>query len=114
MCAELLEDVLIHHQLVLSDFILDEVTRKFREKFGYPEREVRELRRFLTTTATLVAPATLPDTVCRDPDDIPVLGTAVAGNAELLISVDKDLLSVAHYQGVAIVKPGQFWNHAAN
>ena len=112
VCAELLEDVLTHHELILSDFIIDEVTRKLREKFDYPENEIRELRGFLSSTATLVLPAPLPNSVCRDPQDIPVLGTAVAGNADLLISVDKDLLSVAQYQGIAIIKPGQFWKHA--
>jgi predicted nucleic acid-binding protein len=30
----------------------------------------------------------------RDPTDIPVLGTAVAGECALLISVDRDLLDI--------------------
>ena len=90
---------------------MDEVTRKLRQKFEYPEGVVRELQQFLATTATSVVPATLPHSVCRDPQDIPVLGTAVAGNAELLISVDKDLLEIDQYKGISIIKPGQFWKH---
>jgi hypothetical protein len=36
VCAELLEDVLLHHDLVISDFILEELSRKLVEKFNFP------------------------------------------------------------------------------
>jgi predicted nucleic acid-binding protein len=48
----------------------------------------------------------------RDPENIPILGTAVAAEAKLLITVDKDLLAVGEYWGIAIVKPGTFWKLA--
>jgi predicted nucleic acid-binding protein len=50
--------------------------------------------------------------VRRDPENIPILGTAVAAEAKLLITVDKDLLAVGEYWGIAIVKPGTFWKLA--
>ena len=113
VCAELLEDLLTHHELVISDFIAEEVTRKLREKFKFPESDIQQLRRFLMKTAADVWPAELPNDVCRDPTDIPVLGTAVAGQANLLITVDKDLLAIGNYQGIAIIKPGEFWERVA-
>lgn len=109
VCAELLEDVLTHHELVISDFITHELRRKLRDKFNFPESEVRQLQRFLGKVATAVVPADLPADVCRDPADIPVLGTAVAGNASILVTVDKDLLTIREFQGIAIIKPGEFW-----
>ena len=109
VCAELLEDVLTHHELIMSDFIAGELDRKLIDKFTFPEREVRQLRRFLVRTATRVEPAKLPPGVCRDPSDVPVLGTAVAGGASILVSVDKDLLARGEFQGIAIIKPGEFW-----
>ncbi|MDP9090539.1 MAG: putative toxin-antitoxin system toxin component, PIN family [Pseudomonadota bacterium] len=109
VCAELLEDVLTHHELVLSDFIVEEVSRKLRQKFEFPKKEVSELARFFKLTATFVAPAEIDPTACRDPQDVPVLGTAVAANADLLITVDKDLLTLGSFQGIGIVKPGEFW-----
>jgi len=60
----------------------------------------------------MVEPMALPAGSCRDPDDIPVLGTAVAGSSELLVAVDKDLLALGSYVGIAIVKPGEFWRRA--
>jgi putative PIN family toxin of toxin-antitoxin system len=109
VCAEVLEDVLTHHELVVSDFIVEELARKLREKFNFPEKEVRELRRFLGRIATAVEPTELPAGVCRDPNDIPVLGTAVAAGASVLVTVDKDLLTIGEFQGVAVIKPGEFW-----
>lgn len=109
VCAELLEDVLTHHELVLSAYIADEVRQKLLEKFQFPDKEVRQLQRLLRRVATLVEPAVLPPDACRDAQDLPVLGTAVAAAASLLVGVDKDLLSLSEFQGIAIVKPGEFW-----
>ncbi len=109
VCAELLEDVLTHHELVMSDFIAGELGRKLTDKFNFPEREVRQLRRFLARMATTVEPADLPPDVCRDPGDIPVRGTAVAAGASILVTVDKDLLALGEFQGIVIIRPGEFW-----
>ena len=109
VCAELLDDVLTHHDWIISDFIVNEVAGKLVEKFTFPKREVAELCRFLKNTARLVEPAELDPRACRGPKDIPVLGTAVAARADLLISVDKDLLALGSFQGIHIVKPGEFW-----
>jgi putative PIN family toxin of toxin-antitoxin system len=45
---------------------------------------------------------------CRDPKDDKFLACAVEGEAHYLVSSDKDLLTMQHFQGVAIVNPGQF------
>lgn len=112
VCAELLEDVLTHHELVMSEFIAEELGRKLRDKFKFPETDVRELSRFLGKVATAVVPAELSPNVCRDPNDIPVLGTAVAAGASVLVTVDKDLLALSEFRGIAIIKPGEFWRRS--
>ena len=91
VCAELLEDVLLHHELVISEFILEELCRKLVEKFAFPKREADQVAAFLRRASIIVVPADLPSTLCRDPTDVPVLGTAVAAECALLISVDRDL-----------------------
>jgi putative PIN family toxin of toxin-antitoxin system len=45
---------------------------------------------------------------CRDPKDDKFLVCAVEGQAHYLVSSDRDLLDMHHYQDVAIVNPGQF------
>lgn len=114
VCAELLEDLLTHHEWVISDFIAEELMRKLRDKFKFPDNEISQLHRFLTNHTTSVVPTKLPNDVCRDPTDIPILGTAVAGKVDLLITVDKDLLSIGNYQGIAIIKPGEFWERTTS
>jgi len=109
VCSEPMEDVLLYHELVLSEYILEELARTLRDKFEYPEQDVRAVLAFLKSACLLVEPASLPPDSCRDPEDIPILGTAVAGNADLLVTVDRDLLSLGSFRHIPIVKPGQFW-----
>lgn len=109
VCAELLEDLLLHHELVTSEFILEELGRKLKEKFGFPERETDRIAAFHRRVAILVAPTDLPTDTCRDPTDIPVLGTAVGGECKLLISVDRDLLDVQRINEIEIIRPGEYW-----
>lgn len=112
-CAELLEDLLLHHELVISGFILEELNRKLIEKFHYPRREADQAVSFLRRVGTIVVPADLPADLCRDPEDIPVLGTAVAGKCALLVSVDHDLLDLQTIQNIPIIRPGEFWRRTA-
>ena len=110
VCAELLEELLLHHELVASEYILEEITRKLREKFNFPASDARLVTAFLRRVGIVVAPAELPPEICRDPTDLPVLETAVAGQCVLLISVDRDLLDMVSVQGIPIVRPGEFWD----
>jgi putative PIN family toxin of toxin-antitoxin system len=109
VCAELLEDVLMDHELVISEFILGELARKLREKFAFPENEITEIRESIVSSAEMVVPVEVPLTACRDSTDLPILGTAVAGRVDVLITVDKDLLALGAHDGIQIIKPGEFW-----
>ena len=46
--------------------------------------------------------------VCRDPDDIKILGLAVASNADYIVTGDKDLLVLKSFQGILILNPRSF------
>jgi len=52
--------------------------------------------------AAIVEPTDLPR-IAPDPDDDVVIGTALAAKADLLVTGDRPLLSVANYQGVRFV-----------
>jgi putative PIN family toxin of toxin-antitoxin system len=113
VCAELLEDVLLHHDLVISDFILEELGRKLVEKFNFPKRDVDLVGAFLRRVGIIIEPADLPPNLCRDPTDVPVLGTAVAGECALLIGVDRDLLDMQTFREIPIIRPGEYWRRAS-
>jgi uncharacterized protein len=112
VCSELLEDLLLHHELVTSQVILGELGRKLVEKFRFPEREAGQVAAFLRRVAMVVEPAELPSDPCRDPTDIPILGTAVVGECALLISVDRDLLDMRRINEIPIIRPGEYWRRA--
>jgi putative PIN family toxin of toxin-antitoxin system len=109
VCAELLEDLLFRHDLVTSEFILGELGRKLVDKFSFPKREANQVAAFLRRAAVIVVPSDLPSDLCRDPTEIPILGTAVVGECALLISVDRDLLDMQRINNIPIIRPGQYW-----
>lgn len=46
--------------------------------------------------------------VCRDPKDDIFIACAVEGEADYIVTGDKDLLDLGEYQGIRIVRPGEF------
>ena len=52
--------------------------------------------------------APLFEEICRDPDDDMVLATAIAAQADLILTGDEDLLVLAEHGGIRILSPRQF------
>lgn len=46
--------------------------------------------------------------VCRDPKDDIFIACAIEGAADYIVTGDKDLLDMGQYQGIKIVRPGEF------
>jgi putative PIN family toxin of toxin-antitoxin system len=53
--------------------------------------------------AEIAVPASLPERASRDPDDDLVLATALAANASLIVSGDRDLLVLGSFRDIRIV-----------
>ena len=47
-------------------------------------------------------------TACRDPDDDKFLAAAVLGEADCIVTGDRDLLALDPFEGVAIATPRDF------
>lgn len=58
--------------------------------------------------AKILASYTTPRGTIRDPDDDHVLGCALAASAKVIVTGDKDLLSLHPFRGIAIVKPAAY------
>lgn len=104
------DKALDHYRLLISDETVaefDDVAgrKKFETYLEEGEREAFEepLHReaqFVEGTETVE--------VNRDPDDDKFLELAVAGEAEVIVSGDQDLLVLDPFQGVRIVRPRTF------
>ena len=51
---------------------------------------------------------------CRDPDDDKLLETALMGQAECLVTGDRDLLAMSPFHGIPILTPGRFLDRMAS
>jgi putative PIN family toxin of toxin-antitoxin system len=76
--------------------------RKFEKQVAAAQLSSRQLLDSYARSATSVRPVPTRRIV-SDPDDDVVIGTAIAARADLIVTWDKALLSVAEYQGVRIV-----------
>ncbi|MDE3120015.1 MAG: putative toxin-antitoxin system toxin component, PIN family [Nitrospirota bacterium] len=59
----------------------------------------------------IVEPQALEVPACRDPDDDIVLGTALAGACQCLVTGDADLLALVRYRGIDMISPSSFWRY---
>jgi len=95
--------------LVISHYILDELERILIKKIGLSEDFVLERTQQFTWLAQLVEPTEVFENLAEE-NDWPILGTAVAGQADYLVTGDRVLLNLKHYGGTPIVSPKQFLN----
>jgi len=112
LCHELLETHLPDHTAILSRTLWDELVEKLWSKFGLTADDLPLLDLY-RRHATFVEPQPLEKPACRDPDDDWVLATAIAGQAEAIVTGDGDLLALGAFQGVAILSPRQFLERLA-
>lgn len=113
LCEAVFELCLERHRLVSGEALLTEVERGLRDKLRLPPEIAAAYLRLLRETADIVAPAVIEPGVCRDPTDDIVIGVAVAGGADVIVSGDKDLLDVGQFATVRIVAPRAFWETAS-
>jgi putative PIN family toxin of toxin-antitoxin system len=110
VCAELLEYCVREHEPVTSAVILEEVRRKLIDKIKATASQADQTVKLLRTRLEVAEPAALGAQVCRDADDDVVLGTAIAGRADAIVTGDKDLLDLESYRDIPIVSPRGFWS----
>ena len=105
---KLLDYITRNHKLVLSSFIIDELTavvaRKFPKKRYAVDSFLSDLSYELVYT-----PRHMPGNLfnIRDINDYPVLYTAIIENKDIFITGDKDFLGV-EVEMPEIMTPGEF------
>jgi uncharacterized protein len=101
-----------HYSWIVSPAIVAEYLQTLRrpELVGkYRSIERRDLPFMLAQleTAVVVDTPAIPR-VCRDPNDDKFLAAAVAGEADYIVSEDRDLLDLGSCEGVTILSAAAF------
>jgi len=102
---------------ITSDGLTDEfveVSSRVRvRRYLTPERAALFVN-LIRTRATLVVPA-VETPPCRDPKDATLIGTAIAGEVDYLVTSDKDLLDdpalrdALTARGIEVITADKFW-----
>lgn len=103
-------DYLLLYSTEALEEIADVLSRpRFRNKYGIRDRDVEALLALLILRGEKVAPSRRI-AACRDPKDDKFLEVAVAGQAEVLVTGDRDLLVLSPFQGIPFLTPAEFLN----
>ncbi|NOZ22368.1 MAG: putative toxin-antitoxin system toxin component, PIN family [Planctomycetes bacterium] len=108
LCETIFEYCLDSHDILVSESLIDDIRRNLIKKIKLPQQLVRQIVALLRENATILEPHPLPSDVSRDPDDAAVLGLAVVGKADYLVTGDKDLLALKQFEAIQIVSPRDF------
>ncbi len=108
LCHLAYERAIIRAYLITAPCLLDELQRTLAKKMRIEAGLASEIRAELESELEVVEPEALPKAICRDKDDDWVLAAALAGRAEIIVSGDKDLLTLKEFQEVKILTPRQF------
>ena len=110
ICSDLLRHVLAEHELIVGEVVIAEVTRVLRDRFRVPTRTIAAIAASLRERTVVPRPELAHALPERDPDDRWVLASAIAGNADVLVTGDADLLDLPPQAELKIISPREFWN----
>jgi uncharacterized protein len=112
LCLRIIESLVSSRewQIILSEQLLAEFRRHSKNKFKAADKDIEAFLTPLLEWGSMVTPAPVAADACRDADDLPILGAAIAGKAEVLVSGDKDLLTLGSFAGFLILSPREFHN----
>ena len=99
------------HDPIISEPVLVEVRRVLARKFEVPQGDIHDMLKTFDRWHVEPQPETLPLLRIRDRDDLPILASAIASGADVLVTGDKDLLELAdQLPEIRIMNPRAFWN----
>ena len=109
LCEAILELCLEHHSLILCEGILREIEEKLRTKIKVSPPIIAEYLKVLRSNAEILEPEDVQRAICRDRNDLMILGLVAPGNADAIVTGDKDLLVIKKYKEARIMTPRSFW-----
>lgn len=109
LCADVLREVLLSHQLLVSADLLKELQRVLREKIELPLPLLSEFVEFIQQDARFSESSPLQKVPVKDKTDIPILSAALNGKRDLFVTGDSELIELERLGNREIVSPRGFW-----
>ena len=92
----------------MSQAIIDELADVLARKFDATPGDIEEAKAIVTQAARTVKPVVTLDVIKEDPPDNRILECAISAGADYIITGDKDILRLGHYDAIRIVNVVDF------
>jgi len=109
ICADVLREVFVRHQLVVSEKLLDEVKLVLLRKISVPPNIVADVIALLRDGSDLAVLGLIADLAIPNSADRALLSAAINGKADLFVTGDAELLALTKCGRTKIVSPRIFW-----
>jgi len=111
LSADVVRLVIEKHEPATGAAVLVELERVLVKKFGVDRQDLGDLLSALEGWHVEPQPQSLPLIRIRDRNDLPILASALASGADVLVTGDKDLLDLKdQVEQIVITDPRGFWN----
>jgi putative PIN family toxin of toxin-antitoxin system len=98
-----------NHTVIISEHILSELKAHLLKKLKMPGEKAQLIIDYLRESCSLGEESQVKKVVCRDENDIRILGLAEKTKPDFLITGDMDLLVLKKYRSTPILTPREFW-----
>ena len=110
LCSSVFELCLDRHTTIISEHILSEIKKNLQKKIKMPTFRCELIIEYLREYCPVSEIDELENNICRDKNDIKILGLAKHTKPEFIITGDKDLLVLKEFYSIKIITPREFWN----
>lgn len=91
--------------LICSDEILSELKNKLIDKLKWSAAQADFYVERIKEVSRIVITREKVNIVKRDPQDNKILECALAGEADLIVTMDQDLIELKNFRGIGVVHP---------
>jgi len=109
ICADLLRHILVEHELITGEVVLTELKRTLLKQINVPPKVVADIEHLLRDHQVVAKPRRHLDLGLRDADDEWIVASAMAGEADVLVTGDRDILETIIHLPIQVYSPRQFW-----
>lgn len=109
LCADLFAHVLLEHDLVVGEVVLGELRATLRTMLKLPQKTIDEIEAQRRGGIVIKTPAKHLGLKISDPDDEWVVASAVAGDADVLVTGDAAILKLGRRAPLPILSPRGLW-----